>query len=221
MNLLSRVATGTPRVLAAVMAELLLVYFFLSSGNGFLRRMVEIVPGMTEKKVVVSIARDVQAEMSRYLVMVSIINIAVGAVTAASMALLSVPDPILWGVVAGVLNFVPYVGPTMTSIGLTVVGFTTFNTLGHALAVPGAFVAIAFVEGQLIIPTIIGRRLALDPTAVFVWLLVWGWLWGIPGVLLAGPMIACFRIVCQHVDALKSIGALIGDGSSWDTETKK
>ena len=221
MNLLSRVATGTPRVLAAVMAVLLLVYFFLSSGNGFLRRMVEVVPGMTEKKLVVSIARDVQAEMSRYLVMVSIINLGVGAVTAASMALLSVPDPILWGVVAGVLNFVPYVGPTMTSIGLTVVGFTTFNTLGHALAVPGAFVAIAFVEGQLIIPTTIGHRLALDPTAVFVWLLVWGWLWGIPGVLLAGPMIACFRIVCQHVDALKSIGALIGDGSSWDTETKK
>jgi predicted PurR-regulated permease PerM len=221
MNLLSRVAIGTPRALAAVTAVLLLVYFFLSSGNGFLRRMVEVVPGMTEKKVVVSIARDVQAEMSRYLVMVSVINLAVGAVTAASMALLSVPDPILWGVVAGVLNFVPYVGPTMTSIGLIVVGFTTFNTLGHALAVPGAFLVIAFVEGQLIVPTIIGRRLALDPTAVFVWLLVWGWLWGIPGVLLAGPMIACFRIVCQHVDALKSIGALIGDGSSWDTGTKK
>jgi predicted PurR-regulated permease PerM len=221
MNLLSRVATGTPRVLAAVMVVLLLVYFFLSSGNGFLRRMVEVVPGMTEKKMVVSIARDVQAEMSRYLVMVSIINLAVGAVTAASMALLSVPDPFLWGVVAGVLNFAPYVGPTMTTIGLTVVGFATFNTLGHALAVPGAFLAIAFVEGQLITPTIIGRRLALDPTAVFVWLLVWGWLWGIPGVLLAGPMIACFRIVCQHLDALKSIGALIGDGSSWDTETKK
>lgn len=95
------------------------------------------------------------------------------------------------------------------------------HTFGHALVVPGAFLAIAFVEGQLITPTIIGRRLALDPTAVFVWLLAWGWLWGIPGVLLAGPMIACFRIVCQHVEALKWIGALIGDGSSFDTETKK
>jgi predicted PurR-regulated permease PerM len=221
MNLLSRVATGTPRVLAAVMAVLLLVYFFLSSGNGFLRRMVEVVPGMTEKRLVVSIARDVQAEMSRYLVMVSIINLGVGTVTAATMALLGVPDPLLWGALAGILNFAPYIGPTLTCIGLAVVGFTTFNTLGHALAVPGAFLAIAFVEGQLIAPTIIGRRLALDPTAVFVWLLVWGWLWGIPGVLLAGPMIACFRIVCQHVDALKSIGALIGDGSSSDTETKK
>jgi predicted PurR-regulated permease PerM len=221
MNLLSRVETGTPRVLAAVVAVLLLVYFFLSSGNGFLRRMVEVVPGMTEKKMVVSIARDVQAEMSRYLVMVSIINLGVAAATAVTMALLGVPDPLLWGALAGILNFAPYVGPTLTAIGLLIVGFTTFDTLGHALAVPGAFVVIAFIEGQLITPTIIGRRLALDPTAVFVWLLVWGWLWGIPGVLLAGPMIACFRIICQHVDALKSIGALIGDGSSSDTETKK
>ena len=221
INLLSRLATGTPRVLSAIVAVLLLIYFFLSSGNSFLRRMVEVVPGMTDKKIVVSIARDVQAEMSRYLVMVSIINIGLGAATGITMALIGVPDPLLWGVLAAILNFAPYVGPTLTAIGLTIVGFTTFNTLGHALVVPGAFLAIAFVEGQLITPTIIGRRLALDPTAVFVWLLVWGWLWGIPGVLLAGPMIACFKIVCQHVEALKWIGALIGDGSSSDTEAKK
>ena len=176
---------------------------------------------MTEKKIVVSIARDVQAEMSRYLVMVSIINLGLGAATAVTMALLGVPDPPLWGVLAGILNFAPYLGPALTVLGSAIVGFTAFNTLGHALVVPGAFLAIAFVEGQLITPTIIGRRLALDPTAVFVWRLVWGWLWGIPGVLLAGPMIACFRIVCQHVEALKWIGALIGDGSSLDTETKK
>jgi predicted PurR-regulated permease PerM len=87
--------------------------------------------------------------------------------------------------------------------------------------VPGAFFAIAFVEGQLITPIIIGRRLALDPTVVFVWLLLWGWLWGIAGVLLAGPLIACFRIVCQHVDALKSAGVLIGDGSPSDTTSTK
>jgi predicted PurR-regulated permease PerM len=109
----------------------------------------------------------------------------------------------------------------MTGIGLLVVGFTTFDTLGHVVAVPGAFFAIAFVEGQLITPVIIGRRLALDPTVVFVWLLLWGWLWGIVGVLLAGPLLACFRIVCQHVDALKSAGVLIGDGSLSDTASTK
>ena len=212
-SLLTSMATGTPRVLASIAAVLLLVYFFLSSGNGFLRRMVEIAPGLTEKKRVVSIARDVQDEMSRYLLMVTLINLAVGAVTAVTMTLLGVPNPLLWGAVAGVLNFAPYIGPAMTGIGLLVVGFTTFDTLGRVVAVPGAFFAIAFVEGQLITPIIIGRRLALDPTVVFVWLLLWGWLWGIAGVLLAGPLLACFRIVCQHVDALKSAGVLIGDGS--------
>lgn len=210
-SFLSSVATGTPRVLASTMAVLLLVYFFLSSGNNFLRRLVEVVPGLAEKKMVVSIARGVHAEMSRYLLMVSAINLGVGALTAGSMALLGVPDPLLWGAGAAVLNFAPYVGPTMTAIGLAVVGFTTFNTLGHAIAIPGAFLMIVFVEGQLVTPAIIGRRFALDPAVVFVWLLLWGWLWGIPGVLLAGPLIACFRIVCQQVDALKSIGVLIGN----------
>lgn len=128
MNLLSRVATGTPRVLSAVAAVLLLVFFFLSSGNGFLRRMVEVVPSMTEKKIVVSIARDVQTEMSRYLVMISIINLGIGAATAVTMALLGVPDPLLWGALAGILNFAPYVGPTLTAVGLAFIGFTTFNT---------------------------------------------------------------------------------------------
>ncbi len=207
-------AVGTPRVLGSIVAVLLIVYFFLSSGDGFLRRMVEIAPGLSEKKVVVGIAREVQEEMSRYLVMVSLINLALGAATAISMAMLGVPNPLLWGAVAGVLNFAPYVGPAATGIVLTLVGFATFNTLGHAFAVPGTFLAIAFVEGQLITPTIIGRRLALDPTVVFVWLLLWGWLWGIVGILLAGPLIACFRIVCQHVDKLQSISVLIGDGSS-------
>jgi predicted PurR-regulated permease PerM len=213
---LTSVASGAPRVIASIMAVLLLVYFFLSSGNGFLRRMVEVVPILTDKKVVVSIARDVQTEMSRYLMMVSVINLGVGALTAAGMTLLGVPDPLLWGAAAAVLNFAPYIGPTVTAIGLILVGFTTFKTLGHAFAVPGVFLAIAFVEGQLITPMIIGRRFALDPTVVFVWLLLWGWLWGIPGVLLAGPLIACFRIGCQHVEALASTGVLIGNGSLSD-----
>ena len=211
-SLLEGFALGTPRVLGQIAAVLLLIYFFLSSGDGFLRRLVEIAPGLSEKKVVVSIARDVQNEMSGYLLMVSLINLALGTATAIALALLGVPNPLLWGAMATLLNFAPYVGPATTALALALVGFTTFPTLGHALAVPGTFLMIAFVEGQLVTPTLIGRKLALDPTAVFVWLLVWGWLWGIIGVLLAGPLIACLRIVCKHVDALNSLGIVIGDG---------
>ena len=212
-SLLSSMAMSTPHALGEIAVVLLLVFFFLSSGNGFLRRMVEIAPRLREKKMVVTIAREVQEEMSRYLLMVSLINFGLGMATAIAMMLLGVPSPLLWGAVACLFNFAPYVGPLCTGLALTLMGFMTFDTLGHALALPGAFFLLAAIEGQLITPTIIGRRLSLDPTAVFVWLLLWGWLWGVVGILLAGPLLACFRILCQHIEALHSIGVLIGDGS--------
>jgi predicted PurR-regulated permease PerM len=212
-SLLSNMAMSTPRALGEIAVVLLLVFFFLSSGNGFLRRMVEIAPHLREKKMVVSIAREVQEEMSRYLLMVSLINLGLGTATAIVMALLGVPSPLLWGAVACLFNFAPYIGPLCTGLALGLMGFMTFDTLGHALALPGAFFLLATIEGQLITPTVLGRRLFLDPTAVFVWLLLWGWLWGVVGILLAGPLLACFRILCQHIEALYSIGILIGDGS--------
>lgn len=220
-SLLSNMAMSTPHALGEIAAVLLLIYFFLSSGNEFLRRMVEIAPSLREKKVVVSIARDVQEEMSRYLFMVSLINLALGSATAIVLALMGVSSPLMWGAVACLFNFAPYVGPLCTGLALALLGFMTFDTLGHALALPGAFFLLATIEGQLITPTIIGRRLSLDPSVVFVWLLVWGWLWGVAGILLAGPLLACFRIICQHSQSLQSIGVLISDGTAPDSTDKK
>jgi predicted PurR-regulated permease PerM len=210
-TILTGILSNTPRVLESVAAVILLVFFFLSSGDNFLRRLVEIAPGMTEKRTVVSIARDVEREMSRYLVTITAINLGLGCATAITMFLLHVPNALLWGAMAFLLNFAPYVGAALTSFVLGVVGFATFDSIGSALAIPGAFLVLAFIEGQLVTPTVIGRRLALNPVVVFVWLLVWGWLWGIIGVLLAGPLLACFRIVCQHTEALRPIYVLIGD----------
>lgn len=212
-SLFATMATSTPHVLEAIAAVLVLVYFFLSSGNSFLRRVVEVAPRLSEKKLVVSIARKVQEEMSRYLLTVSLINLCLGAATAIAVQLLGLPNPLLWGALAATLNFAPYVGPATTGLALLIAGLTTFDSIGQALAAPGSFFLLAFIEGQLITPTVIGRRFALDPTVVFIWLLLWGWLWGIVGILLAGPLLACFRIVCQHVESLHTICVLIGDGS--------
>jgi len=212
-SLLATMALGTPHVLEAIAAVLVLVYFFLSSGNSFLRRLVEVAPRLADKKLVVSIARHVQDEMSRYLVTVSLINLCLGAGTAIAVQLVGLPNPVLWGALATTLNFAPYVGPATTGLALLIAGLTTFDSIGQALAAPGSFFLLAFLEGQLITPMIIGRRFALDPTVVFVWLMLWGWLWGIVGILLAGPLLACFRIVCQHVQGLHTIYVLIGDGS--------
>ena len=182
---------ATPHALGTVAVVLLLVYFFLSSGDNFLRRLVEISPGMNEKRVVVGIARGIQQEMSRYLVMVSSINLGLAIATAIAMTLLGVPNALLWGALAGVLNFAPYVGAGITLVTLSLVGLATFPSLGHALAVPGVFFLMTVVEGQLITPLVIGRRLAINPVVVFVWLLIWGALWGVIGILLAGPLLAC------------------------------
>ena len=143
--MISDMATSMPRALGEIAGVLLLVYFFLSSGNGFLRRMVEVAPGLHEKRLVVSIAREVQQEMSRYLVMVSLINFALGVAVAITLALMGVPNPLLWGAVAMVLNFAPYVGPACVIFALALVGFSTFDTLGQALAVPGTFFLLAAV----------------------------------------------------------------------------
>jgi len=210
-TMLTGILSNTPRVLEAVAAVILLVFFFLSSGDNFLRRLVEIAPGMSEKRVVVSIARDIQREMSRYLLTITMINFGLGCATAIAMVALQVPNAILWGAMAFLLNFAPYIGAAITGLVLGVVGFATFNAVGHAFLVPGVFFLLAFIEGQLVTPTVIGRRLSLNPVVVFVWLLLWGWLWGILGVLLAGPLLACFRIVCQHTEALRPIYVLIGE----------
>ena len=217
-SMLDNVVSATPYALGKIAVVLLLVYFFLSSGDTFLRRLVEVSPGMSEKKVVVGIARGIQQEMSRFLLTISMINLGVALATTLAMALLGVPNAMLWGAMAGVLNFAPYIGPTLTLTTLALVGLTTFPSLGHALAVPGIFFAIALVEGQLISPIVIGRRLAINPVIVFVWLLLWGALWGIVGVLLAGPLLACFRILCQHLPSLEAISVLMGDTRSEPAE---
>lgn len=217
---LSALAAGTPRVLESIAATILLLFFFLSSGDNFLRRLVEIAPGMTEKKIVVSIARDIQREMSRYLQTITLINFGLGCATAIAMALLQVPNAVLWGAMVFLFNFAPYVGATVSAVVLATVGFTTFDSLGHAFAVPGTFLCLAFIEGQLVTPTIIGRRLAVNPVVVFVWLLIWGWLWGLIGILLAGPLLACFRIICQHTEALRPIYVLIGEAKFDETEER-
>ena len=117
-------------------------------------------------------------------------------------------------------NFAPYVGATVSAVVLATVGFSTFDNLGHAFAVPGTFLFLAFIEGQLVTPTIIGRRLAVNPVVVFVWLLIWGALWGLIGILLAGPLLACFRIICQHTEALRPIYMLIGEAKFDETEER-
>jgi predicted PurR-regulated permease PerM len=140
-----------------------------------------------------------------------VINIVLGLAVWGAMALVGVPNPLLWGVVAAVLNFVPFLGPiTMVSV-LTMVGLLIFPDLPHALIAPGVFLGLHFLESYLLTPMILGRRLTLNPVVIFLGLTFWGWLWGIAGAILAVPIMMVLKIFCEHSEPLASIGEFLGE----------
>lgn len=194
------VVATAPKILAAVLSVALLVFFFLLYGDSMLRRLVEITPSFAYKRHAVEIVRNIQAEVSRYLLTALLINASLGAVTTGMLWLYDVPDPLLWGAVAMFANFIPYVGAIFTTIVLAVVNMLYTSDASLAVFLPAlTFAGITAVEGNLITPFIQGRSMRLSPIAILLWLLVWGWLWGIPGALLAVPMLTCTKLICERV----------------------
>jgi predicted PurR-regulated permease PerM len=194
------VVSTAPKVLAAVLSVLLLVFFFLIYGDTMLRRLVEITPSFAYKRHAVTIVRGFQAEISRYLLTALLINASLGAVTAGMLWLYKVPDPLLWGTVAMFANFIPYVGAIVTTTLLAVVSMLYAKDVNLDVFLPAlTFAGITAVEGNLITPMIQGASMRLSPIAILLWLLVWGWLWGIPGALLAVPMLTCTKLICERV----------------------
>ncbi|HKT27327.1 MAG TPA: AI-2E family transporter [Dyella sp.] len=193
------VLAGAPKVLAAVLTVLLLVYFFLVYGDLILRRLVEIAPSFGYKRHAVSIVRGIQTEVSRYILTTILINASLGIATAGMLYLLHMPDPLLWGTVAMFANFIPYVGAIVTTATLLFVGLIHFEVLADALLPAVCFAGITAVEGNLITPWILGRRMRVSPIAILIWLLIWGWLWGVPGALLAVPMLTSAKLIAERV----------------------
>ncbi len=210
-GLMSQVFGGTTAAAGAALTVIFLGYLLLAAGDLFLQKLVSVLPQFSDKRKAVLIARETEEQISAYLFTSTLINIGVGVVTGAALALLGMPNPVLWGVISGVLNFVPYVGALINLIVLALAGLLAFETTGHALAVPAVFLAINLVEGNLITPMVLGRRLRLNPVALFIGLIFWLYLWGIIGAILAVPIIAAMKIVCDHVESLAPVGAFLGE----------
>ncbi len=205
-------ASGTPLMLATLAGILLLAYFFLLYGGELQRRTIQNMPTRVQQRVTVQILRAIEAEVTRYVLTVSLINATLGLATAGALWLIGLEprDALLWGVVAGLLNFAPYVGPVIGVVVLAMVGMVAFNDLGQALLVPAAWLVLSSLEGQVLTPMILGRQLSLSPLVIMLWLLLWGWLWGIAGVLLAVPMLVCLRIVAARIEGWQGWAAVIG-----------
>ena len=200
----------TQYFLVGSLSTLILLYFLLASGDTFLRKLVRILPRLRDKVRAVEVTREIQHEIGRYFLTVGCINIALGVVTAIAMWILGMPNPALWGVLVAILNFIPYVGPTVSLITLTLAALLTFETLSQALLVPLVFIGLTLFEGQFLQPIIVGRRLALNPVVIFISFLVWGWLWGIAGLLIAVPLLVTIKICCDHLQTLAPIAEFLG-----------
>ncbi len=201
--------SGTPQAIASVMSVTILVYFLLASGDAFLRKLVTVIPTFRDKKRAVEITRQIEADISFYLLSFTSVNIGLGVAMAVVTALLGIPNPLLWGALVAALNFVPYVG-ALTSIAiLTMVGVQTFESVPLALAAPAILLVLVFITADVITPLILGRGLLLNPVAIFVSILLWGWLWGLVGVLLAVPLLASFKIICERVEPLNPIAEFL------------
>lgn len=198
--------TNAGQLLTMIAITSVLLFFLLANGDLFLLKTVHILPRFSEKKRAVEIGRDLQTEVSRYLFTITAINIGLGCATAATMAAFGLPDPLLWGVLAAMLNFIPYVGSILTTSAILLAAVLTFTSPLEALLPPLAFIGLTTLEGNIITPSLVGRRLTLNPVIVFTSLLVWGWLWGPAGLLLAVPLLVVSKILCDHIKPLQVVG---------------
>jgi predicted PurR-regulated permease PerM len=201
---------GTREVLTGALLVSVLLFFTLSAGDLFLVKAIKALPRLQDKKRAVQIARETEDQISSYLTTVTLINAAFGFMVGVAMYWLGMPNPVLWGVLAGVTNFIPYVGALLCMSVLAVVALVHFDTLGPALAVMAAFSVLNLIESYLLTPLVVGHQLSLNPVAVFVGVLFWGWIWGVVGALLAVPILAMTKIFCDRIEGLAPLGEFLG-----------
>lgn len=209
-GLLDRVLFGMKNILSGAVITFGALYFLLASGDFFLRTWVEVLPNFTEKKRAVAIVRELTRTMSMYLGTITVTNIVLGFLTAIAMSLLGMPHPILWGVLGGALNYIPYLGALAAVFIIGLVALLHFSSVGHALLAPLSYWALTLIESGFISPIFLGRQLALNPVMIFGSLVFWGWLWGIPGTFLAVPNLMVLKIICDHSKPLAYIGKFLG-----------
>lgn len=191
----------TPRFLAGLLAVVLLSYFFLVYGEDLQRRAIALLPARQHQRVTVGILQDIERDVTRYVVTITLINTLVAAVLTGALIWLGLDfsDALLWGVVAGLLNYAPFVGPLIGVIAYAVVGLVSFEDPARALLLPALYLGLHTLESQLITPIVLGRRLAISPLVLLLWLMLWGFLWGIAGLLLAVPMLVCFKLAAARI----------------------
>jgi len=190
---------------------LVLLYFLLAAEDLFLLKLVKVLPSLDDKKRAVEICRQIEQDVSTYLWTITLVNVGLGLVVGLSMYFLGMPNPALWGVLAAFLTYIPYLGALTGIISIGLAAALTFTDPIKIILAPSIYFLAAIIEGNFITPIALGRSLALNPVVIFIWLLFWGWAWGILGVVLAVPLLAIVRIICRHFKSLAALGEFLGN----------
>jgi predicted PurR-regulated permease PerM len=208
------VFTWTGSMLAGVGETVALVFLLLATGDVFVQKLVRAMPTLHDKKRALEISHEIQHQISRYLFSVGMVNLGFGAAVALALWGLGMPNALMWGGVAALLNFVPYFGPVVGMIMVALAGLFAFESLGKALAPMGAYLALHLVEANAVTPFVLGRYFTLNPVVIFVAVIFCIWLWGVTGALLAMPLLVSVRVVCDRIPALGTVGEFLSSGDS-------
>jgi predicted PurR-regulated permease PerM len=205
-GIVGSLVSGTKLFMSALFTTLLVLFYLLVFGEVFLRRVVEILPRFANKRQAVEISMQIEADLSAYLVTVTAINSGVGAATFLIMWACGVPDPLLWAVAALLLNYVPILGPMFGILLFCAVGLLSKGVDWAALLPAALYFGVHVLEGEWITPMLLARRFTINPVAIVLALVFWFWMWGVPGAVLAVPMLAITKIICDRLRPLRALG---------------
>ena len=201
-GLISSATSSLMSALTSLAVAMLMALFMLGSGNLFYGKLVAVMPGLSEKKRALKIVYDVEDNVSRYLFTITLINITLGVVIGSALFFYGMPSAALWGVIAAVMNFLPFIGALIGAALLAAVSIGYFDGLWPSLIPPAIYFVCSSLEGNVVTPLVVGRRLEMNVVAVFLTVAIWGWLWGVAGALMAVPLLVTFKVMCDHVDGL-------------------
>jgi predicted PurR-regulated permease PerM len=190
---------------------LILLFFLLASGDLFVVKLMHLFRQHQKQEKVKEIVNDIEKTISRYLLTVTLINAGEGILLAIGLHLVGMPDPVLWGIIAALLIYIPYLGPLVGISLVTIVALGTIDDTQKAVLAPIIYLAIELLQAQLVTPMVLGARFSMNPVVILVWLIFWGWLWGIVGALIAVPMLTIFKIFCDHIEPLQPLGEFLSD----------
>ena len=198
-NILYTLLDGTQALVISILSFIVLLYFMLAFGHSLGERMGAMLREQGFKTNIMRITRDVQRNISRYLLLITAINIVLGIIVGIVMWLVGMPTPAVWGASAAFFNFIPYVGPAINIGIITMVSLMTFDSLTQILLPPALLLALNLLEGQFIQPLFIGRMFTINPVIIFLFVLIWGWLWGMAGIFMAVPLLVAGEIILNQI----------------------